>query len=84
MKRRITPSMKQFLSAALSILMLCGNFVFSLLPVYAQDDDSTIYLQDLYTANPSSVTVVGNQDVKAQAFTIGFTTGNIEYKKMKG
>ncbi len=60
MKRRITPSMKQFLSAALSILMLCGNFVFSLLPVYAQDDDSTIYLQDLYTANPSSVTVVGS------------------------
>ena len=81
MKRKTIPGIKRVVSAVLSILMLCGNFVFSALPIYAQDDDSTIYLQDLYTANPSSVTVVGNQDVKAQAFTIGFTTGNIEYKK---
>ena len=80
MKRRITPSMKQFLSAALSILMLCGNFVFSSLPVYAQDDDTIVYLQDLYKANPEAVTVVGN-GVTATGVTIGFTTGNIEYKK---
>ena len=72
--------MKQFLSAALSILMLCGNFVFSSLPVYAQDDDTIVYLQDLYKANPEAVTVVGN-GVTATGVTIGFTTGNIEYKK---
>ena len=80
MKRRITPSMKQFLSAALSILMLCGNFVFSSLPVNAQNDDTIVYLQDLYKANPEAVTVVGN-GVTATGVTIGFTTGNIEYKK---
>ena len=81
MKRKTIPGIKRFVSAALSILMLCGNFVFSALPIYAQDDNTIVHLQDLYKANPSSVTVVGNQDVIAQAFTIGFTTGNIEYKK---
>ena len=81
MKRKTIPGIKRFVSAALSILMLCGNFVFSALPIYALDDNTIVYLQDLYKANPSSVTVVGNQDVIAQAFTIGFTTGNIEYKK---